>query len=194
MLYIKPVIAYSVILMMVSGSTLAQNLYQPDSFQVRSMSPKGYEDPGLKFRNFDGVSLDEIRYTQDSLSGKTTFINFWFETCAPCIAEMPALNELYDSLKGNNDFRFLSFTWDTPVTARKNIKRYNIHFPVICLSPLKTRKLIFDELGYPTNMVVDAKGMVRYIKCGGNTNPSHAREMVKALFMNQIQRIIGELN
>ena len=38
------------------------------------------------------------------LKGKTVFINFWFEACAPCIAEFEAFNEMYTKLKGNPNF------------------------------------------------------------------------------------------
>jgi thiol-disulfide isomerase/thioredoxin len=34
-----------------------------------------------------------------SLKGKVVFINFWFASCAPCIAEMEDLNKLYNKFK-----------------------------------------------------------------------------------------------
>src|ERR1700677_4236159 len=46
----------------------------------------------------------------DSLKGKVNFINMWEEHCAPCMAEMETLNKLYDTLKYNSDFQFISIS------------------------------------------------------------------------------------
>jgi len=55
----------------------------------------GYEDPGWSFDKFSAKTTSGITYTTDSLRNKISFINFWFEGCHPCIAEFPALNDLY---------------------------------------------------------------------------------------------------
>ena len=38
------------------------------------------------------------------LKGKVVFLNFWRTSCGPCIAEMPGIERLYDSLRGENIF------------------------------------------------------------------------------------------
>jgi thiol-disulfide isomerase/thioredoxin len=41
------------------------------------------------------------------LKGKVVFINFWATWCAPCRAEMPSINVLYDRYKDNANMVFL---------------------------------------------------------------------------------------
>lgn len=40
--------------------------------------------------------------------GKPVVLNLWATWCPPCIAEMPALQNLYDSFKNEVDFYFVS--------------------------------------------------------------------------------------
>lgn len=52
--------------------------------------------------HFEAETLDGAAFTQDNLSDKdVTVINFWSVTCGPCIAEMPALARLSESLPDN---------------------------------------------------------------------------------------------
>ena len=41
------------------------------------------------------------------LKGKVVFLNFWATWCPPCIAEMPAIQKLYNQFKDNKDVQFL---------------------------------------------------------------------------------------
>ena len=50
---------------------------------------------GTDYPAFKVVTLSGDTVTEKELRGKVTLINFWFESCAPCMAEMPALNDLY---------------------------------------------------------------------------------------------------
>ncbi len=93
-------------------------------------------------------------------------MNFWFESCPPCVAEFDALNKLFKSYKNNPAVRFLSFTFDDAVSARQTIKKYGIEYPVIYLPREEIYKLIFN-LGFPTTLLTDNKRKIRFIKCGG---------------------------
>ncbi len=57
----------------------------------------GCKAPDFNVKKNDGESLK-----LNDLKGKVVVINFWFEACPPCIAELPALNQLredYEVLK-----------------------------------------------------------------------------------------------
>ena len=62
---------------------------------------------GKKFPEFNISSTAGQRsFSNNDLANKVVFVNFWFTNCPPCMAEMKALNQLYDTLKGNRDFVF----------------------------------------------------------------------------------------
>ena len=52
------------------------------------------EAPDIELEDLDG----ELRRLS-SYRGKLVFLNFWATWCAPCRAEMPAMETLYDKLK-----------------------------------------------------------------------------------------------
>jgi cytochrome oxidase Cu insertion factor (SCO1/SenC/PrrC family) len=51
-------------------------------------------------------------FTNDNFRSKITFINFWFEACAPCLTEFQALEKFYNKNKSRDNFQFISITWE----------------------------------------------------------------------------------
>jgi len=129
---------------------------------------------GKAFTSFQAESLGGISYSQSNLIGKITIINFWFELCAPCVAELDALNKLYHTFDANPKFQFISFSVDTPELARECIKRYNLLYPVISISREECFRLNCN-VGFPTTIIVDESGKMVFIKPGGHTE-KHAVE------------------
>ena len=54
---------------------------------------------GCKAPDFDVTTITGERIKLAELKEKIVVVNFWFKACAPCIAEMPALNKLADEFK-----------------------------------------------------------------------------------------------
>jgi thiol-disulfide isomerase/thioredoxin len=76
----------------------------PDSLFSKDMGTfdkiiSGYQDPGWLFDKFSAGATNGSLFTNDSLKNRVSFINFWFEGCHPCVAEFPALNELYSKYR-----------------------------------------------------------------------------------------------
>jgi peroxiredoxin len=127
---------------------------------------------GTVFPDFTTVNLkgDTLRGIQ--LKGKITFINFWFKSCAPCIAEMKHLNEMYQKFKDNPDFRFLSFTSDPKEIAEEAVRQFQIPFEV-CPVTKKEYESMYCK-GFPTNIIVDASGKIAHIETGGPMSEAKA--------------------
>ncbi len=118
--------------------------------------------------------------------GKIVLINFWFEGCHPCMAEMEALGELQEGLKGEKDFLFISFTWDNSEAIKRVEKKYNITFPIVKTTDEECRKLNFGN-GYPTNIIIDKTGTIKYLHSGGSTNKTEAREFIMTTLLSEIK-------
>ncbi|MBX2899391.1 MAG: TlpA family protein disulfide reductase [Cyclobacteriaceae bacterium] len=101
----------------------------------------------------------------NELTGKVVVINFWFEGCAPCIAELPALNKLYEDYK-TKDVVFIAFGKDDTQTIMDFLKRRDFNFNHVS-SDYDLSNDYCIIAGWPTNMVLDKNGTVRQIFSGG---------------------------
>lgn len=129
---------------------------------------------------------DNLRVDNKSLKGKVVFINFWFEACTPCVAEFGGLNDLYDSLKNNSKFAFISFTFEKKERIEELKAKYSIHYPILYISQQECYRLN-NKNGFPTNIILDPAGLVKYRISGGNTDKDKAREFI---FSNIYPRIV----
>ncbi|WP_165024934.1 TlpA family protein disulfide reductase [Dysgonomonas sp. ZJ279] len=144
---------------------------------------------GKQYPQFSTVTLGGNRITEQILFEKVTVVNFWFQSCAPCIAEFEALSALYYKYKDNPKFQFVSFTFDSPEEARISIQKYQIPYVVCSISKEECYRLNLSS-GFPTNLVLDKEGKVIYFKTGGNIYQS---EVEKDIALME-QKIIELLN
>jgi thiol-disulfide isomerase/thioredoxin len=163
--------------MLCSIEAAAQEL--PDTLSVAGK--KGTSYPGFRLRNGEG------ELTSDQLRGKVIWINFWFEACKPCMAEMGAIDDVVRSLRNREDFVMLSLTWDDQQAIRRVREKFPMPYPVYSVSE-ETCARLNGGRGYPTNVVIDKQGLIRYIAVGGKTDPDQAREDIR----QQILPVITE--
>ncbi len=123
------------------------------------------------------ASGDNGVINNDSLKGKVTFINMWFAACAPCMAEMPALNKLYDTLKYYPEFQFVSISPDNQETIKQIEDRFTTHFKVYHLDDEGCFQLN-QGLGYPTSIILNEKGQVTFIHSGGYTDSAKVWQFI----------------
>lgn len=170
-----------------SLSSFSQSLL--DTTMAKAMDKDGYKDTKIPFRNFFHSSTEGKFYTNDSLKNKVTFISFWFEACAPCVAEFSALNSVYKKFGSHRDFQFLSFTFETTANAVRVAEKYNLKYPVLCIEQKDIHHLIF-QLGFPTTIITDKSGVISFIKCGGPTEEEKARDIVDSIYVKEIERLL----
>ena len=120
---------------------------------------------GKEFCDFESDALDGKVISKKDLKGKITFINLWFETCSPCIAEMGNLIELYSKLKDNKDFQFFSFTIDAFEIAKKAVEKYNIPYIVCPVSREDAYRMNLNT-GFPTKIILDKEGKIVFFNSG----------------------------
>ena len=135
------------------------------------------------------VKTGNATWTNDSLKGKVVFINFWFENCPPCIAEMGPLNELYQKLKDSSNVAFLSFSFESTERLKQLKSKYGIAYPVVTISRNECYRLNQDN-GFPTTIILDKNGVIRYLKAGGYVD----REKVERFLNDEVyHKILAEL-
>jgi thiol-disulfide isomerase/thioredoxin len=78
----------------------------------------------LKTLNGNNLNFEQSK-------GKVVVINFWATWCPPCIAEMPALHNLYADYKDTVDFYFVSNEEATVIQGflKKNGYEFDVQIP-----------------------------------------------------------------
>lgn len=126
------------------------------------------DDSSEKFPAFEGTDLEGNPVTSELFKeNSVTVVNFWFSTCAPCIAELGELNELNEELKlkggaviGINadtiggDESMIMEAWS--ILEKKGAAYQNIHFS----ADSEAGKLTYSITAFPTTVVVDRSGRI----------------------------------
>jgi peroxiredoxin len=109
--------------------------------------------PGQALPDFKLNGLDGKGYDKASLAGRYSVISFFFEACAPCIAEVPSLNKFREL---HPELNLVAMTFDDQVKAQRFQDRHKLSWPVLIDS-----KRFNDALGiqsYPVFVVLDPQG------------------------------------
>lgn len=67
---------------------------------------------GMKAPDFTAVDINGKEYKMSDFAGKVVVLDFWFTGCIPCKAEMPYMEKIAESLKGEK-IQFISMSLDT---------------------------------------------------------------------------------
>jgi len=81
--------------------------------------------------NFTYHSLNGAPHDLSELKGKVAFLNFWDTWCIRCVAEMPTIQQLYNTLEKDPSIAFvMTSRLDTPARMRLYAKygHYNLSF------------------------------------------------------------------
>jgi cytochrome c biogenesis protein CcmG, thiol:disulfide interchange protein DsbE len=121
-----------------------------------------------------------------SLRGKVVVLDFWATWCGPCYEAFPKLSELHetyrkDGLEILGITRFYGNAEGEEVDQIQEIaflqkfkEKQNLPYPFV-ISQNNTNQIIYGAGGLPTAIIIDRKGIVRYIETG--TNPTRNDEI-----------------
>ena len=142
------------------------------------------ENNSMMFPAFEGMDLDGNPVTSELFKeNSVTVVNFWFSTCAPCIAELGELNALNEALKLRGG-EVIGINADTiggdekmimeakELLKAKGAMYQNIYFPV----ESEAGQLTYSITAFPTTVVVDRNGrMVGEPILGGIDNEAQMK-------------------
>lgn len=122
--------------------------------------------PRLSTKNkisFSTKSLDNQSINMENLIGKKILLNFWATWCKPCVAEMPALKNIYQK---HPELVILGFSEDNDLeTLKKFVKVNEIKWPQIKIN--SEFKNMFNVEAIPTTIFIDENGITKSIHVGG---------------------------
>lgn len=118
---------------------------------------------GKKLKNIKVTTLEGEKVELDFNNGKINVINFWFKGCKPCIQEIPLLNILVDSLK-SEEVNFVAISTDDPKVATSFVSKKEFKYDHYAEGKWAADK--YAVKSFPTHIVTDEKGVVKYIASG----------------------------
>ena len=114
-------------------------------------------------KDFDGNTVDESLFSNNAV----TVINFWFNGCKPCVAELSKLNELNDTIQsmGGEVIGINTETFDGNETAIKEatniLESQGAKYRNFSIdSDSDAGKYASDIMAFPTTILVDRNGNI----------------------------------
>lgn len=130
--------------------------------------------PDFELTNMQGEIITLSQYR-----GKVVLLNFWASWCPPCRAEMPAMEELYQTMKGS-DFVMLAVNVEEDgfAAAERFLEEVPVTFPIL-LDPAQTAAGLYRVHGLPQTFIIDREG--RIVEQVMGARDWHARDVVEFL-------------
>jgi peroxiredoxin len=113
--------------------------------------------PGILAPSFTLTDLDGEEVKMEDYRGKKLVLNFWATWCAPCKAEMPAMEKLYQNYSGK--FEILAVNLDPVNDVAGFANKNDLSFPIL-LDENKSVQNQYSVLSIPTTYIIDAKGII----------------------------------
>lgn len=93
----------------------------------------------------------------EEFRGKTVFVNLWATWCPPCIAEMPDIQQLYDTM--GEDVTFIMISLDKePATALQFVEKRRFTFPIYF--PKYGLPVSYNSSSIPTTFILSPDGKI----------------------------------
>jgi thiol-disulfide isomerase/thioredoxin len=137
------------------------------------------EISGSAHENWSVRSLDGRSVKMSDMKGTVVFLNFWSTTCAPCIAEMPEIARLAESLKSERVV-FMAVTQDDEPQVRQFLKTHAFGIPVFLAGRERPEDL--SAMGVPATYILDTGNAIVYGEVGAQDgNGDEARGLLRKL-------------
>ncbi|WP_313800347.1 redoxin domain-containing protein [Cytobacillus sp.] len=149
-----------------SGTFVINLFLHEDKPKINTTGTKTAEiglQEGNKAPDFQLKKLNGIDVKLSDLQGTKVILNFWATWCPPCKAEIPHMQDFYES-RNQTEVEILAVNLTTSEKNLENIKGFlserKITFPVL----LDQEGNVGDQyrgMTIPTSYLIDSKGIVR---------------------------------
>lgn len=154
--------------------------YEMSQHNQKSTLSEGSLSPDWKAVTIagDSIQLSDLR-------GKVVFLDFWYQSCKPCVDAIPEVEALYQKYKTNKDVVFFGVNpYDKNLEDLSIfIKKKEMNYPIIWQA--STVSQLYEIHAYPTLMLIDKEGKIIYKK-NGFTNRNF--NSVDKIIMQQIEQ------
>lgn len=114
-------------------------------------------DPPFASQDFQVTSLSGGQKARSSLKGKVVLLNFWATWCPPCKEEIPSIENLSKTMKGQAFEVFAVNLGDDAATVKSFVTERKLSFPIYLDTKSKLASS-FASQGIPTTYLLDKDG------------------------------------
>jgi cytochrome c biogenesis protein CcmG, thiol:disulfide interchange protein DsbE len=98
-----------------------------------------------------------------ALRGQPVVINFWSESCQPCLAEVPYLRDTYAQYGTHGAFALVGVDQDDPRSDIAGFgQRYQVNYPLL-FDPGSAVNIAYGVTSLPMTYFIDKNGIVRFV-------------------------------
>lgn len=135
--------------------------------------------PKFKGKDFDGKDVDESLFSQNEV----TLVNFWFNGCAACVNEMPALEKFNKKLKEHGAELIgvnVEATDEATLKDAKDIlsKQGATYRNIVIKDGDDAKAYLAKIFSFPTTVMVDKKGNIIGDPIVGNLEDEKKQEEI----------------
>ncbi len=134
--------------------------------------------------NFETLNGDN--FSSSEFKNQFVVINWWATWCAPCIKEIPGLNEIVDKYSNNKNVRFIAITDDPKKRITSFLKSKDFNYEMT-FADSETRNLFGNS--YPVNIIIDPSGKITYLKKGAG---SHTPTEIELALKQQLEMFTSQ--
>ena len=122
----------------------------------------------VKAPEFTLPDMDNEMHSLKDYSGKVIMLNFWATWCPPCRREMPSMEAVYQTFKGQPFVVIAINEWESEEVVFPYLGQLQVFptFPILFDQNGDISKA-YNVKGLPTTFVIDKKGQIVYRAIGG---------------------------
>lgn len=138
---------------------------------------RGFPAPGFELTTLDGQVI-----SSDHLRGRPLILNFWASWCAPCRAEMPALQTVAEEYH-ETDLLILAVNatfQDRPADISAFVSQHGLTFPILLDTEGRVNHL-YQVHSLPTTFFIGRDGRIRDVVIGGPMSSASLRMRADSL-------------
>lgn len=162
--------------------TLQQGMLWTGFFDADTTEIATIEGPTLSPSDYDFALQDEEgkRLSLSEFSNQVIFINVWASWCPPCVAEMPTIETLHESVGSDPNIKFILLSTDQKRQKAIDFMQRE-EFPMPYYFPASGIPKMFRSQYLPTTLIISKTGQIVYRKEGiaDYSSPNFARWLVE---------------
>ncbi len=135
---------------------------------------------GYQLPTFEATTIEGKTISDQNLLGKINIINFWFQTCAPCVAEIPGLNQLKEKYSSEN-INFIAIGTDNKRDIKTFMEEHPFNFEHIADGDELYRSVFKSKWGFPFTIVTDKNNVILQTISGGTTDTSAVQNIINKI-------------